>query len=68
MKKCTPSKRTVGLKSKHCCRDGERVELFEGPPKTEPILTMVKMNLKRTWVMKILSGKLMDLPLQTPLH
>jgi hypothetical protein len=28
-----PSRRTTGAKSKRCCRDGARVELFEGPPR-----------------------------------
>ncbi|KAG2030110.1 hypothetical protein BDR03DRAFT_987309 [Suillus americanus] len=32
-KNCPPSRRTAGAKSKRCCRDGARVEFFEGPPK-----------------------------------
>jgi hypothetical protein len=28
-----PFRRTTGAKSKRCCRDGARVEIFEGPPR-----------------------------------
>ncbi|KAG2071699.1 hypothetical protein BDR04DRAFT_1117527 [Suillus decipiens] len=31
MKRQLPFRQNIGTKSKHCCRDGQRVELFENP-------------------------------------